>query len=364
MGENCNFIKHTRNPAFGLIPMFVFTVLIYFLDISISALIGIALSFAGTVLIKRHSRMLYDISGITFLVSIGLYLLYPSLDVFSKFVITEIVFVTVLIVSRLTRTKVIHRLARSDKLEVRNYLSESFRVGFQIQYALFLHLLLVLFFLLIAEVRITLLDVTHLLVIVQILLVGIIALETMRLHILDKKLKMEEWLPVVNESGDVTGRVAKSVTQQMKNNYLHPVVRIALINKGKIYLTRRSDERILNPGMLDYPFEKYMYYNHNIEETIKNSIRTATRKKNIPLQFILKYVFENDNTKRLILLYVSVVDSEDAFNKLKLPDGKLWTISQIEENMGMSVFSESFELEFEYLKNTVLLSYLSGSNGA
>ena len=116
MGENCNFIKHTRNPAFGLIPMFVFTVLIYFLDISISALLGIALSFAGTVLIKRHSRMLYDISGITFLVSIGLYLLYPSLDVFSKFVITEIVFVTVLIVSRLTRTKVIHRLARSDKL--------------------------------------------------------------------------------------------------------------------------------------------------------------------------------------------------------------------------------------------------------
>lgn len=344
--------------------MLVFSILVTFVEIRIAAFIGLGLSVAGTLTVKRHSRMLYDVSGISFLLALIVQLAYSSLDVFSKFIITEIIFVTVLIASRLTRTKVIHRLARDDRSEVRNYLSESFRVGFQIQYALFLHLLLVLFYLLVADVKITYIDVTHLLVIAQILIFGIIALETMRLRILDKKLRGEEWLPVVNEAGDVTGKVAKSVTGQLKNKYLHPVVRIALINKGKIYLTKRKYNRILSPGLLDYPFEKYLQYNHDIDDAVKNTIKKVIGKKSIPLRFLLKYVFENEDTKRLILLYVSVIDNDEKFGKLRLPDGKLWTVSQIEENQGMNLFSETFELEFEYLKNTILLNYLPGKNGA
>lgn len=352
-----------RNPSLGLIPMLVFTILVNFIEISIACFIGLGLSLAGTIWVKRHSRMLYDISGITFLIALIMQTIYGSLDVFSKFILTEIVFVTVLIVSRLTRARIIQRLARTDRSEVRNYLSESFRVAFQTQYALFLHLLLVLFYLLVVDVKITYIEVTHILIIAQILLLGIMAMETMRLHILEKKLKNEEWLPVVNEAGDVTGRVAKSVTEQMKNRFLHPVVRIALINKGKIYLTKRKQDFILNPGMLDYPFEKYLLYNHDIDEAVKNTIKRVIGKKHIPLRFLLKYVFENESTKRLILLYVSIIDNDEKFNKLKLPEGKLWTINQIEENRNTNLFSESFELEFEYLKNTVLLNYIHGKNG-
>lgn len=364
MIENEKFVRCVRNPAFGLIPMLVFSILVIFMDIMTASFIGLGLSLLGTTFIKRHSRMLYDISGISFLIALIMQLMYSDLDVFGKYVITEIVFVVVLIVSRLTRTKVIHRLARSDRSEVRNYLSESFRVAFQTQYALFLHLLLVLLYLLITDVKVFVLDVTHLLIMVQILLVGIMALETMRLRILGKKLRSETWLPVVNEAGDVTGRVAKSVTRQSKNKYLHPVVRIALIYDGKIYLTKRKENEIMNPGLLDYPFEKYMHYGNDINSTIKNATKKVVGKKKIPIQFLLKYVFENDETKRLILLYVSVIEDEEQFNKLKLPDGKLWTISQIEENRKMSLFSESFELEIEYLKNTVLLKYLQNKNGS
>jgi hypothetical protein len=35
----------------------------------------------------------------------------------------------------------------------------------------------------------------------------------------------------------------------------------------------------------------------------------------------------------------------------------LWSERQIEDNMGTGIFSECFELEFEYLKNTVLLAH-------
>ena len=184
---------------------------------------------------------------------------------------------------------------------------------------------------------------------------AIILLEASRLKVLNKHLKSEEWLPVVSESGNVQGKVAKSVSIILKNKFLHPLVRVALIYDGKLYLKNRDDSRLLDSGKLDYPFEKYMKYKHNLEEAIKNTVKNEIKTDDLPVRFLLKYVFENENTKRLIFLYVSNIASEKEFNDLQLQGGKLWTTNQIEDNIGKDVFSECFELEFEYLKNTVLM---------
>ena len=66
---------------------------------------------------------------------------------------------------------------------------------------------------------------------------------------------------------------------------MHPVVRIALISNGKIYLKKRDASRLLNPGALDYPFEKYMQYNHDINEAILNMVKKEIGTKDIPLRF-------------------------------------------------------------------------------
>ena len=125
-----------------------------------------------------------------------------------------------------------------------------------------------------------------------------------------------------------------------------------------LYLKERDKSRLLNPERLDYPFETYMKYNHNIGEAVKNAVRKEIETETLPVRFILKYVFENSNTKRLIFLYVAVIKSEKDFDDLSLEGGKLWTTNQIEDNIGSSVFSETFEQEFDYLKNTVLMSDL------
>jgi hypothetical protein len=96
---------------------------------------------------------------------------------------------------------------------------------------------------------------------------------------------------------------------------------------------------------------------HDINEAILNLVKKEIGTKDIPLRFLLKYIFENKSTKRLIFLYVSIIDDEEKFNCLELKDGKLWTEKQIEENRNSNIFSECFELEFVYLKNTVLLNY-------
>ena len=249
----------------------------------------------------------------------------------------------------------IKNLRKTHRLERKYYLYESFRVAFQAQYALTFHIIFILGFRVFFITRFPMLDIMLVLNVFQVILATIIVYQALRFKILDKRLKEEEWLPVVSEQGDVQGKVAKSVTQGLKNKFLHPMVRVALIHDGKLYLKDRDALRLLDPGKLDYPFEKYMQFNHNLDEAIRNMVRKEVKTEQLPVRFLLKYVFENDSTKRLIFLYVSLVSSEEAFNALNLQGGKLWTTTQIEDNIGNNVFSECFELEFEYLKNTVLM---------
>src|SRR5690606_2803937 len=113
--------------------------------------------------------------------------------------------------------------------------------------------------------------------------------------------------------------------------------------------------RVLNPGKLDHPFEEYMEFKGELDKSVRESIGKECGNDNIPVRFLLKYTFENEITKRLILFYVAEIDDDVMFNSLNLQGGKLWTTAQIEDNMGLEIFSECFELEFEYLKNTLLL---------
>lgn len=346
-----------RNPAFGLLPFFIFSILVGFADAWESTGIALLLSLIGYFFVRKQNRLIYVISSLVFLLGfIGSLLpMEEGLEPVVIFLVMEIMFVLALITVRLSRRRIVQRLGRTKNLILKNYLKESFRVTFQTQYTLTVHLFMVLL-LFLFDGRI---DATgrgiYIMLTVQIPLLVIIVAQVVRLVILRKKLVEEEWLPVVSERGEVLGRVAKSISVGLKNHFMHPVVRVALIYQGSIYLQQRDAERLLNAGALDHPFEKYMEFNENIDSSVRQSIASECGASELPLRFLLKYTFENEITKRLVFLYVSQIEDEVLFNSLNLGGGKLWTEAQIEDNLDSHLFSECFELEFEYLKNTVLL---------
>jgi hypothetical protein len=337
--------------------MLIFSVLVLYADFRIATGIALALSVAEYVAVKRYGRLIYDISVITFIVALLFsFTVFSLLPVFNRFVIVEIIFVILLIIARLSRGRMVMRVARERNPVLKSCLKESLRVAFQTQYGLLIHLLLVLASHLFDAAGVRFVDGTAMIIVCQVILLVIMIMEAARLYILDRKLYREEWLPVVTAGGEVTGKVAKSITMISKNRFMHPVVRVALICKGWIYLQERDGGRLLNPGKLDYPFEKYMQFNDKLDQTL-TGIRKKCGSSDIPLRFLLKYTFENEVTKRLVFLYVSDIEDEKVFNRLHLEGGKLWTASQIEDNMGTGIFAECFELEYECLKNTVLLAY-------
>ena len=345
-----------RSPVLGLIPLFLFSVLLDFTGFVAAAGVALLLSLLGSLLAKRCCRLLYHISTLTFII---LLILLPTnlreSSVMSSFVPVEVMFLLLLMLSRLLRGKILIFAAKErSRIEI-NWLKESFRIAFRTEYYIAFHLLVILLcFTIGGEIGAS--GVRLFLLLLQALPVIIILPELVRLHLVVQKLSREEWLPVVTESGEVKGRVAKSVTKDMKNRFMHPVVRVALMNGASIYLNERDETRLLNPGRLDHPFEKYMQFNDDIDETVRESVRKECGNENIPLRFMLKYVFENEVTKRLVFLYVVNIDDDNLFNSLNLQGGKLWTAAQIEDNLGSDIFSNCFELEYEYLKNTLLLA--------
>lgn len=185
----------------------------------------------------------------------------------------------------------------------------------------------------------------------------VMGFELVKATALYNKVKQEEWLPIITEKGDVTGRIAKSVSLNMNDRFRHPVVRTALVCGEKIYLQERQANDILSPGKLDYPFEKYTLFNHGIEEAVKNNIAFVmadNNKSGMKLQYLMKYAFENSATKRLIFLFMAKIDDEDQIKRTQTMTGKFWTFKQIEEAFADEILSENFELEFEYIKNTIL----------
>lgn len=180
--------------------------------------------------------------------------------------------------------------------------------------------------------------------------------EIIHWNILRKKILNEEWLPIVDEKGGVHGRVALSVSQSAGDKYLHPVVRIALIHKGRLFLKERSSFPINESHQLDYPFERYLRFEETLDEGVKEAFIEKGVTIDLPYRFIFHYVSKNRETNRLIYLYVCNILDENIINDFNIGEGKWWTGKQIDENLGTGLFSPYFEKEYELLNTTVLMA--------
>ena len=69
--------------------------------------------------------------------------------------------------------------------------------------------------------------------------------------------------------------------------------------------------------------------------------------------FTISYHFENEQTNRLVYLFIVDMEDDSILCDPRFKGGKLWTFQQIEHNLGTHFFSECFELEYEHLKQVI-----------
>ncbi len=170
----------------------------------------------------------------------------------------------------------------------------------------------------------------------------------------NKTMEQSAYVPIVNTKGDVLGRRLASDVPKEKAAYIHPIIRIAISHQSMLYLRPRSQYCIAEIGKTDIPMECYLLYGESLENGVNRLIkRTLPNLCTKEIKFNIMYHFENEETNRLIYLFLLELNDDNALLDKKFSDGKLWTFRQIEHNIGKNFFSQSFEHEYEHLKQVI-----------
>lgn len=363
--------KGLDNQAIGLLPLLLFMFLDNYFSYLLSFVIGITFCFVCIFLFTFLSKdKVYIFMLLPSAVTLILYSLFlclkiePVLYKYSP-LITEVLLVTTLTITGFFRGY-IHRRVRRAKLNpfrrtrIRTQLNEFFFIAQIVQNAYTLHLFFILIYGVIMFESQTAAPGTFIVRELNLIIgVVIIGYEHIRLSLMHGSLRKEMWLPVLDNKQRVTGCIARSVSRSSRKKYFHPIVRIALLYDGMLYLEKRDKNEYVDPGLLDYPFHQYVLFRHTLEDTVKEIQEADGLPPSVPPRYLIKYVYEDEKVKHLVSLYVLCIRSEEELNRLIQRDGKegkLWTAKQIEENLDKGIFSGYFEKEFPYLQNTILLA--------
>jgi len=371
MSEHSSKIKHygLSSQAAGLLvlllPMFLNNFYSYIVAYRISIVVCFLSIFIFIGLSKGriYQFMLLPATLVLILYSVFLLIkLDPVLFVYSPLII-EWLFVAVLAINGMMKKQVLLWFRRSKsagtrRKQIHSSLLEYYYIAQISQNLYTLHLFILIFYMILPEdyKNIT---IERLIYTDTPLLIGlvIIIFEQIRLFFIKRHLKTEKWLPIMDKKGKVVGRVPFSVSLNSQSKHCHPVVRVAVVYNCMFYLTKRRSSEPVSPSASDYPFYGYVLFKQSIDDAMKKLVGSAISKSNIKPRLLIRYPFENDKVNSFVSLYIISVRTEEQFAEyIKREEGKLWTRKQIEENLGKGVFSEYFEKEFPYLKNTVLLA--------
>lgn len=355
------------NQAIGLVPLLLFMLLDNYFSYLLSFIIGITFCFVCIFLyqVLRKDKVYQFLllpSGLTLvLYSIFLCLkLEPVLFIYSP-LITEVLLVVVLTFIGFSRRTVQKKIRTSShpvykRTLMRTTLNEFYFIAQLVQNLYTLHLFVILVYSILPETMQSV-HTERFLYRELGVLIGLLVIiyEQVRISLMQGSLQKEMWLPVLNDGGKVIGCIARSVSRTLPKKYYHPIVRVAVIYNGMLYLIRTGKDSFVSPDTIDYPFHNYVLFKQSIDSAVKESVSELVEQDLTP-RFLIRYTFENEKVKHLVSLYVICLRTEEQLNRCKTAGGKLWTSKQIEENLNAGVFSEYFEQEFSYLQNTILLA--------
>ena len=171
-----------------------------------------------------------------------------------------------------------------------------------------------------------------------------------------QSVSVSEWFPVVEQSGIVVGRSARDYCHSGQKP-LHPVIHIHIVDRfGRIYLQKRSMKKDIQPGKWDTAVGGHVSYGESILEAV---FREASEELGLlafnPI-YVTSYVFESPIERELVNVFAAVGSFDLKPDLDEVDEGRWWPISEIEENIGKSVFTPNFESEYsEIAKDLIAL---------
>jgi isopentenyldiphosphate isomerase len=168
----------------------------------------------------------------------------------------------------------------------------------------------------------------------------------------------EEWVPLVDEKGFVTGKALRSSVHN-GSRLLHPVVHMHVMNGNKeILLQKRPLSKYIQPGKWDTAVGGHISSGETPAQALKKEAYEEIGLKDFSAVFHKLYIWESDVEAELVYLFSTSDSHSFHVHSDEIEDARFWKPGEIESSIGTNVFTPNFEHEFHLLKEMgVFLSH-------
>jgi len=174
----------------------------------------------------------------------------------------------------------------------------------------------------------------------------------LKTRLMNRRYKNEEWFPVVNNEGKVTGKAPRSLCHDGKSFLLHPVVHLHIFNRsGKLYLQKRSMKKDTEPGKWDTSVGGHIGIGESVAQALERETMEELGLNGFTLQFISSYVWQSTRERELVNSFSTVTQKIPVINRDEIDEGRFWSMLEIRNNIGKDIFTPNFEHEFKNFLN-------------
>lgn len=167
-----------------------------------------------------------------------------------------------------------------------------------------------------------------------------------------RRYQKEEWLPLVDEKGNVTGKAPRSVVHANKE-MLHPVVHLHVINERKeLFLQKRAMTKAAEPGKWDTSVGGHITAGETMEDALKRECEEELGLRNVSPVLEGHYVYHGANETELVFVFTLKYSGAFTINKNEIDEGRFWSAKEIEAHIPSGIFTPSLLTEFEHLKRS------------
>nr|WP_251622881.1 NUDIX domain-containing protein [Odoribacter lunatus] len=170
---------------------------------------------------------------------------------------------------------------------------------------------------------------------------------------LNHRYTKEEWLPLVNEQGKITGQAPRKLCHS-GSKLLHPVVHLHIINgQNDLFLQKRSMKKELLPGKWDTAVGGHISAGEKIEEALKRETREELGITTFEARLLGKYIWESNREKELVFSFLCTKYDRINIDNDEVDEGRFWSHQEIEKNSGKDIFTPNFEYEYQLLLKNI-----------
>lgn len=168
-----------------------------------------------------------------------------------------------------------------------------------------------------------------------------------------RKHQNEEWLPLVDEKGQILGSAPRSDVHA-KSFLLHPVVHLHVIYNGKILLQKRPANKLIQPNKWDTAVGGHVAAGESIELSLQRETSEEIGLTDFNAKPIDNYIWKSDVENELVFVYKTMHKGPFNHSKTEVDELRFWSIDEINKQIGSGTFTPNFEHEWNLYAQQLL----------